>query len=427
MHVIIDATTTQDEKAYHGIGQYTKNICKHLAVNFPEDKFTFLLFNAKSTLDEFLDADSKNVSVLRIGHLRKNNYLNFLWYLTQLKPGIKKAQGLFENEQTAYFCPYFWRYFPVRNIPVVLMVHDMILPVLNAYSNRQGFMSDIRKFQYWHALNRSKKCRKIITNSDYTRKDFLKFFPELDEKKVERVYLGIEKLNCRNDEKSVKSEKSIIDKYLPKDWRERGYLIYMGGGITKNKNTFGVVRSYKKFLARWFNDENCGNTDGQSSEVGSKTSTCKPPYLVVAGKIFEDLNNPNVLKLHKMIKEVGVHKNVIFIGFYEDEDKCPLLKKSFALIHLSTYEGFGITVGEALSCGVPVIAHDGTSYPEVIGNAGILVDGKNYSKVGRKIYDLWSNPEMRKELGRKGIEQAAKFDWNNTAKRTGEILKSCVR
>ena len=83
MHIIIDATTTQDQLAYAGPGQYTKNIIKSLISRYPNVKYSILLFNDKeSTLDNELPKYT-NATVERIGQFRLNDYKNDITYTRQ--------------------------------------------------------------------------------------------------------------------------------------------------------------------------------------------------------------------------------------------------------------------------------------------------------------------------------------------------------
>ena len=122
MHIIIDGTTTQDQFAYAGVGQYTKNIILSLVRLYPDTKFSILLFNNKeSTLGESINKFS-NVEIVDIGVYRVSGYKNDIWYARNMLPKIKKIK----KDDSVYFCPYFWRNFPSDIMPTVLFVHDII-------------------------------------------------------------------------------------------------------------------------------------------------------------------------------------------------------------------------------------------------------------------------------------------------------------
>ncbi|HQA99142.1 MAG TPA: hypothetical protein PLG10_02830, partial [Candidatus Dojkabacteria bacterium] len=105
MHIIIDATTTQDQFTYAGVGQYTKNIILSLLKNNADIPFSILRFEGKiSTLDKDI-SKYKNADLVDIGEYKVNDYKNDIWYYTRVLPTIKKIR----RKDSIYFCPYFWR------------------------------------------------------------------------------------------------------------------------------------------------------------------------------------------------------------------------------------------------------------------------------------------------------------------------------
>jgi len=351
MHLIIDCTTTQNELKHHGIGKYTKNVVKEL-LNYKDIKISILLFDAQSTLDKTLEKERENVEIIRIGKLRKSDYKNYLWYLIQLLPNILKIK----QKNSIYFCPYFWAGIPSLHIPTVLMIHDMILPLFNIYSEKNKINNSIKKILYWLELRKAKYCKYIVVNSNQTKKDFLKYFPKYNKEEVKTIYLDavLEGTDAQWDEK------------LPPDYKEKGYYIYIGGTVYENKNSKGVVDGYKDFLSRIPSKENV-------------------PYMIIAGGNFVK-DNPSAREFREYIKNKGLEEHIILTGFYEDNQVKQLLSNSIAMLHLSLYEGFGIILVGGMKAGTPVIAHNGSCYPEVLGGAGILVDGLNMEEVGKAMF-----------------------------------------
>lgn len=393
MHIIIDATTTQDQFAYAGVGQYTKNIVLSLAKLYPNTKYSVLLFDKKeSTLEPEIN-NCKNVSIERIGEYKLNDYKNDFWYYIHMLPKIKQIK----KKDSIYFCPYFWRNFPSNFLPTVLFVHDMNLPLFDMYSQQSKIHNWIRKMQYWFTLDKSLQCKKIICNSETTRNDYLKFYPEYRKDSIMVTYLGID----------LEEKEISLEKLLPSDYREKGYIIYIGGGINKTKNSSGVIKGYASFL-KLLNKE-------------------KHPYLVIAGGKFQDKSRKEVKELYKLIEEYDIKKDVIFTGFYTDESKYSLLKNSFSFIHLSIYEGFGVSVGEALRVGIPTIIDKCPVNIELFDDVSAIVDGTKEEVVGKKILDIYTHPEKYRDMVRRGYELSKTFTWNNTAKRTYDVFKSITQ
>jgi len=389
MHIIIDCTTTQNQMSHHGVGVYTENLVKNIIKN-KDIKISLLLFNGKSKIDPILEKKGSNVEVVRIGKVRKSDFLNYLWYLTQYLPNILKIK----QKDSVYFCPYFWVGIPSIFIPTVLMIHDMILPIYNIYSEKSIFHNFGKKILYWIELSKTIFCKYVVVNSTQTKEDFLKYFPRYDKEKVKLIFL----------DGNLEGNDPNWDEKLPPDYKERGYFIYIGGTVYKNKNAKGVVDGYKDFVERLPLEK-------------------KPPYMIIAGGSFTK-DNLVAKNFRKYIKDEGLEEKVIVTGFYEDEQVEQLLSHSIATINLSLYEGFGIALVNGMKAGIPVIAHDGSCYPEVLDDAGLIVNGLDRVEVGKAIFDVYADKELRETLIKKGLERGKQFSWEKTAKETLNVLKN---
>ena len=387
MHIIVDCTTTQNQLNYHGIGKYTKHIVKGLIESNID--LTLLMFDGPSTIDDYIKRD--NVQIYRLGKLRPSDYKNIITYHTKILPAIRKVR----REDSIYFCPYFWIGVPSKHMPTVLMVHDFILPIFNIYSEKGVIQNFIKKLLYWIEMRKAKYCTAVITNSKYTAKDFRKYFPKYPKEKTFPIYLDVET--------DINEDTSGWNSKFPKDYTQRGYFIYSGGTLSKSKNSIGVIRGYREFLAKVRNDK-------------------RAPYLVIAGKDFTKDINPEAVRFRDIIKCLGLKEYVVFTGFYEDSHIKPMLQNSIASIHLSLYEGFGMAAVEAMKYSTPIIAHNGSCYPEIIGDAGILVDGLNEKDVGNAMYKMYSDNEFRSELIKKGKERAKMYSWDKTVSKTINVL-----
>ncbi len=399
MHTIVDATTIQ-LKPHSGIGEYTRNLLINMVKKAPQDRFTFILFEGDSPFDKLAE-DHDNLSIHRIGAIPGKLGLAFL-YWTRLRPALSQILKTSENEENLYFSLYYQNGFPISGVKTVLAVYDFAMPQFNYYSDRGKLMNTIRKTEYWYHMDRSQHLDGIITPSENTAFDYMKYYPNYDSEKIFPIMLGVE----------VEEVDTDTSKYLSKDVLEKGYFIYMGGGIQSNKNSGGVVRAYANFIERFLALE------------GNMLSDA--PYLVIAGKIFMSDKFPASKALRELISSLGLKDKVIFTGYYEEKEKYSLLKKSLAFIHLSLFEGFGIAVAEAMKVGKPVIVHGGTSYPEVVGDAGFLVVGTDAEKVGEVIYKLYTDPGLALEIGLKGKERSKIFTWEQTAVETLKVLRKIV-
>ncbi len=127
--------------------------------------------------------------------------------------------------------------------------------------------------------------------------------------------------------------------------------------------------------------------------------------------------------LFKLIEELGLKDDVVFTGFVPDEELPYVYNGADLFVYLSLFEGFGIPPLEAMACGVPVICSNTTSLPEVVGDAGILVDPTDGKAVEKAILTVLENPLLQEEMVEKGLRQAAKFSWERTARETLQVYR----
>jgi glycosyltransferase involved in cell wall biosynthesis len=116
-----------------------------------------------------------------------------------------------------------------------------------------------------------------------------------------------------------------------------------------------------------------------------------------------------------LVRERQLQHRVVFAGFVDDRDLPALYNLAEVFCFPSLYEGFGIPLLEAMACGVPVIAGDNSSLPEVIGDAGILVDASDQTALADAIRQLLNDPDYRNKVSRRGLSRAQRFSWRSAA------------
>lgn len=142
----------------------------------------------------------------------------------------------------------------------------------------------------------------------------------------------------------------------------------------------------------------------------------EPVELVIAGAAHTD--NPAVYPpLQPVVDRLGVNHRVRLIGRVSEDDKLALYRGASLYVTPSRYEGFGLTALEAMSCGVPTIAANRTSLPEVVGDGGLLVE-PTVEALATAMRSVLTDPEMARRLRAKGLEQASTFSWKKTAQLT---------
>jgi glycosyltransferase involved in cell wall biosynthesis len=125
--------------------------------------------------------------------------------------------------------------------------------------------------------------------------------------------------------------------------------------------------------------------------------------------------------LLKLAKELGIHKDVIWLDHVTDQELCYLYNISSALVIPSIAEGFSVPLIEAMACGTPVIASNRAACPEVVEDAGLLFDPYDENELSEKILKILYDEKLKSTLKKKGLERSRLFDpeiiaeeWLNT-------------
>ena len=228
----------------------------------------------------------------------------------------------------------------------------------------------------------------IITVSEFSKQDILKFFP-IDENKIfvtplaaDKKYMPLDKTYCKN---------MLRDTYKLTE----PFILYLGG-FSERKNVASVLTAFSKVY---------------------KDLDRKYNLVIVGG--YKDSSQ----RLVMLANELGIDDIVVFTGFVPEEHLPIFYNCSDAFIYPSFYEGFGLPPLEAMNCGTPVIASNLTSIPEVVGDGGILINPYNISEISLAIGNLLSNENLRQELSYKGLKRAKEFSWQETAQSTLKVYE----
>jgi glycosyltransferase involved in cell wall biosynthesis len=132
-------------------------------------------------------------------------------------------------------------------------------------------------------------------------------------------------------------------------------------------------------------------------------------------------------QIEQRAAELGVAHAVRFVGYVPDHDLPALLNGALAYVTPSLYEGFGMTVLEAQRCGTPVLASSTSSLPEVVGEAGLLVDPHDVAAIANGIVRLVEDEQLRITLRERGLQHAPSWTWTRTAQETVAVLEAAAR
>lgn len=262
----------------------------------------------------------------------------------------------------------------------------------------EHFPEMFKKDDLWKLKNWTKysieNADHIITISQSAKQDIINLY-NVNEKKITVAYPGY-RGDIFRPLKDQNKRLEILKKYQIQS-NDR-YIIYIGT-IQPRKNLLRLMEAIKEI--KDLKLVIVGKTKGQGR----------------SGWMFEEIIN--------YPKELGMEDRVIFTGFAPTEDLPFLLNGALAYILPSLYEGFGIPVVEAMSCGTPVIVSRISSLPEVVdnGKAGMMIDPYSVDDIRQGITKVVNNEKLRQELSKRGLEQAKRFEWQKMAKQVLTVFE----
>lgn len=234
----------------------------------------------------------------------------------------------------------------------------------------------------------------IITISNFSKKDIMEQF-KIKKDKITVAYPGFNKNIFHPIVNKMK-----IQEILKKYGVEGEYIIYIGT-IQPRKNLVRLFEAVSRIEN--INLVVVGKTTGEGRQ----------------GWMFDEII--------KKPKELGIEDRVIFTGYVPTESLAYLLNGAKAYILPSLWEGFGIPVVEAMACGIPVIVSNVSSLPEVVGEAGILIDPLSVDQIEQAIRLLISDSKLRNKKSKECLNQAKKFSWEKMTKSVLKVFDSVVQ
>lgn len=274
-----------------------------------------------------------------------------------------------------------------HNCPYVITLHD-IIPYKLPKTVSSKFLSIFNKYM----PNIVENSKAIITVSEFSKEDIAKAF-NYDKNKIFVTHLASEDI-YKPINKNL-SKQLIKENYHIED----NFILYIGG-FSPRKNILGLIESFSLLKQKYK----------------------KPLKLVIAGAkgiSYEIYKN--------RVDALCLQNDVIFPGFISMEHMPYLYNACECFVYPSFYEGFGLPPIEAMSCGVPVIASNVTSIPEVVKDSAILINPNDVYALTLAIYDLLSNKELQQKLIKSGLKRSAELTWENTINHTISAYKKILQ
>lgn len=347
-----------------GIGWFTFETLKRIALDHPEHEFIFIFDRPYS--EDFVFAE--NITPVIIGPQARHPFLFYIWFDWRIPRILKKYKADLFLSPDGYLSRR-------TKVPQLAVIHD-----INFVHRPDDLPWLIAKYYNYFFPKFARIAKRIATVSFYSKEDITRSY-KVDYDKIDVVYDGINQIF---EPISEKEKVKVREKYT----KGSAYFLFVGA-LHPRKNVCGLLKAFDAFKSL------NGNTMKLVIVGGEMHKT---------GDIFETFDNMR-------------HKNdVIFTGRVSNEELHDIYGAAFALTFIPFFEGFGIPVVEAMSAGVPVICSNTTSIPEVGGNAVHYADPIKIDQITDAMIKLSENEEYRKELIEKGFVQKEKFSWDETAR-----------
>lgn len=239
-----------------------------------------------------------------------------------------------------------------------------------------------------HTLLRqsAQRADKVIAISESTKRDLVEHL-KVNESKIVVIHLAADKAYYRS------TNPGMINTTRKKYSEGKKFILYVGT-LEPRKNLPRLIKAYNKV----------------------RLETRLKHKLVIAGmkgwmydSIFQTVHNLNL------------EKDVIFTGYVPQEELPALYSAADLFVYPSLYEGFGLPPLEAMACGTPVITSNTSSLPEVVGDAGTMVNPHSVDELAQAIYKVLTDEKLRSDMIYKGLKQAKKFTWEKTAQETLKV------
>lgn len=262
------------------------------------------------------------------------------------------------------------------DIPLVLTLHDIIFLEPRDKKNKSLYQNLGYFYRRWNVPRILKKCRRIITVSDFELGN-IKQKLQLPDSQLKMIYNGYNEWF-----RPIESDKQQYRKYIA----DTGYFFFLGNTDPK-KNTERTLVAYAKYL--------------ELSEV-------KRPLLMA------DLDQEYLNGIIERNGIEAIRDHIVIPGYIINSDLPYIYNNAFAFLYTSLRESFGIPLLEAMACGTPVITSNKSSMPEIAGHDAILINPESSDEIALKMLQLERDTDFYQRQKAVGLERAKLFSWRKT-------------
>ena len=321
--------------------------------------------------------DSKNVHIIEIG----SNFYP-LWEQFSLPRAVNQLNldMLHCTSNTA----------PIRcKVPLILTLHDIIFLEPRDKSNKSFYQDMGWRYRRFVVPRILKKCKRIITVSDFEYNNIITKL-QIPEEKMVMIYNGYNKWF-----RPVEDTELIYQQYI----EEPGYFIFLGNTDPK-KNTERTLTAYSKYL--------------EMSDVKRKL-------------LMADLDRGYLDEIIDRNDIGNIRDHIVMPGYIKNADLPYIYNNAFAFLYTSLRESFGIPLLEAMACGTPVITSNTSSMPEIGGSEVIMVNPLNTNEITEMMLLLEKDKALYQKQKDIGIIRAQQFSWEYTAEQLLTVYEDVYR
>ncbi len=377
MRVALNATALLSPLT--GIGQYTYQLAKGLQA-LPELELE--LFYGTSWNKEVRDQPVPSIVTLK--SLVKR-FIPNAYSINRFFQQYRFTGGVRSNRVDIYHEPNFLAF--KFNGPSVITVHDLSWirfpnthPAERVRAMNTYFEPGLRRAVF------------ILTDSEFVKRELMDVFGVKAER-IRPVLLGVEPLF---HPRTAEDTRPVLERL---DLVHNQYLLAVGT-LEPRKNLQVALRAYML--------------------LPKKVRKHFP--LVLVG-----MNGWRTSALEQQIAPMIRAGEIRQIGYLPREELAMVTAGALTLIYPSIYEGFGLPPLEAMACGVPVIASDVSSLPEVVGDTGLLIDPYDDEALAKTILKMITDPDIRQQLSLKALARSAEFTWEKCARQTVDVYRQALK
>jgi glycosyltransferase involved in cell wall biosynthesis len=355
-----------------GVGRYVRNLVRHMVQQDPEQRFE--LFVDRAGDEASLPLERPNVLRRTLTLPAWQNY--FTWLQFRLPP------SLWRRPVDLFHFPFYTM--PLLGVgPAVVTIHDLTFELHPEWFSRRSRLST-RRF----ARLAARRATAVLTVSEWSKKDLVEIY-QMDPARVHVIYPAVGEWN-----EDPTREEGPVAPGLGMD----GPFVLHVGSIHTRRNLPRVLRAVAYLRDR-------------GHDLG----------VILVGRVEYPYPDVDLL-----IEQHGMSGAAVHAGYLSDAQLCALYREARLLAVPSLYEGFGLPGVEAMALGTPVVASNTSCFPEVLGDAALLVDPLDEEALADAIGRVAGDGAEREELIRRGRQRAARYSWENTARETLAVYRSIL-